>query len=518
MWSKLDPWVRIAVGGGVLATALVMATMFATSHTTFGILYKLDDPSEAAEIAAALDGAKIEYKTSGGGTIIEVPVEKIESARMLLAGQRLPAGGSVGFSQIYDDPDPATTKETERVNFLRALQGELERTINSLSAVSSSRVHLTLPKATVFRRDQSTPSASIIVDLRGRLLSRTNVAAIQHLVAAGVERLEARDVVVVTTEGERLRGVGETEAEGLDYKTQLQNELETKLLKQLEGLVGVGGVSVSVEAEVDFSKVSTLEETYDPEQISIRSQTTEEAAEGRGAARPQGLAGAMANEPGAKGGGLAAGKGSSNRKAVTTVYEVNKTIVETQSPGANLRKLTVAVVVDGTYTDSEGGGDPVFNPRTAEELAKFQQLVETAVGYSAARGDRIFVTSSQFVARPRTDAAGLSAANDAKPWLPYAIGGGLLLLVGGAFIALRKRGAKAIDAEIIQFPTRVDEAQRALEAAENIQARASLAAAQQLVSEPEMEQLRADVFTATEQDPERAAEVVKAWMNEKDSA
>ena len=518
LWAKMSARSRMGVGVGLLITLLVLATVSLTSTSTFGILYKLDDAAEAAEVAAVLDGAKIKYKSSAGGTVIEVPMEDIDRARMLLASQRLPHGGSVGFSDIYDDPNPATTKETERVNFLRALQGELERTITSLDAIATARVHLTLPKRTVFKNEQAIPSASVIIDLRGRRLSRSNVASIQHLVAAGVERLEAGSVVVITTQGERLRGVGEHEAEGLDYKSQFQKELETKVISQLEQIVGPGGVTANIEADIDFSKIETLEETFDPEQIAIRSETTEEAVEGRGAGRPQGLAGAMANEPGAQGGTQAAGKGTSSRKTSAKTYEVNRTVVETTAPGVQVRKLTVAVLLDGTYTTPEDGGDPVYNARSPEELASFQKLVENTVGYNSARGDRVLVTSNQFMFRPHLNADGMTSANEKPWWLSYALGAGAFVMALVAFLIFRKKRHTTMDAEIIQYPTRVDEAQRALEAVENNQARAALASAQQLVAEPEMEQLREEVFQATSHDPERAAEVVKAWMNDSDAA
>jgi flagellar M-ring protein FliF len=515
-WTKLSATARLVVGGILLGGGLVALALVFFARDNYGFLFRVNDAAETGDIVAALDAAKIPHRISGGGLLIEVPQDDVDRARILLAQQNLPKGGSIDF-RIYDDPSPGWTRTTEAVNFQRALQGELERTIASIDTVSGARVHLTIPKKASFADQQVAPTASVTIRQRtGRELTEVNIRAIQHLVAAAVERLEAKDVVVVDSQGRLLSRGALSEIAGptLDYKNDLERNLERNVTNLLERVMGLGGVQVSIEAEVDFSETKTQEEIYDPEQLALRRETTEEVVEGQGNARPQGLAGTVANQPGGADPSTANARASNRREVKAREYSLNRTVVDTKGPAATLKHLTISVLVDGKYTTPEDGGEPVFTPRSADELRELQTLVENAVGFNAARGDRIAISSKEFVLRSAFVDTSIGPSQDTPKWLPYAVGGGALLLVGAAFLLMRRR-SKPVSVEVVRPGTKVAEAQRALAAAELGQ----LPEAED-ASSPAMTiaALRSQVVEASEQSPERAAEVVKAWIRERDAA
>ena len=339
------------------------------------------------------------------------------------------------------------------------------------------------------------------------------------MVAAAVEGLDRR-VTVVDTDGTLLSKTGtDIRAQAsLDYKTDIERKMERELTRLLERTVGVGGVHTEVSAEVDFSKVETTEEVYDPDQIAIRSESTQEAYEGtENAGAAQGLAGAPANQPNAPGGNQGANAANSSRRVVKSKnYEVNRTVIRTLSPSATVKKLSVSVLVDGTYAAAEDGTAPVFAPRTPEELQALQQVVETAIGFNATRGDKVKIASVPFVDRPRYDADALAAAAAADRTMMYAAaGGGALLLIAGLIFFLRRRkSGEAATAEVVQFPTRVSELQRAIATGDGNFDQNALQSALESATGGGLAQLREKVVSASGDDPERTAEIIRAWLEE----
>lgn len=526
LWAKLSKLKQRLMIGSLAIALLGLILILASARSEYGVLFRVSDPEEAGEIAAALETAKIPYRLSGGGSTIEVPKEDINRSRILLAQQKLPHGGSIDF-RIYDDPSPSWTRNTEKINFQRAMQGELERTISALHAVRAARVHLTLPERASFRSEQVPPSASVTLRLeRGRTLSDANIQAISHLVAASVERLEASEVVLVDTDGRLLSRKGMENAAGptLDYKGDLEKSLEEKVRRILEPIVGAGRLEVSVQTQIDFSQTHTQEEFFDPEQIATREESAEEDVNGQAPPKQdsvQGLAGAAANQPGAPGaqGGQNQGRGGRGRRRTRTTksYEVNRTVVKTQGPKATLKNLTISVLVDGKYVKSEGEGEgdgaPVYTPRSPEDLQELQKLVENAVGYSPTRGDRITVANKQFVTPPLHLDPDLMQDPESKQWIPYAAGGGLLLMIGLiAFWRLRAR-SNVVTGELFQIGSSVSDAQAALER--------GLVAGQDMLGPGEpspeelAEQFKNQILESAEGDPERAAEVIRAWINDR---
>ena len=524
----LSAWNNMSKATRTLAGMVLAAAVFAAVGTSlfmrpsYRVLYSGLDEKDAATVVTALESARVDYRLGAGGTMIEVDGADVARTRLMLAEQGLPKGGAVGLADLFAEPKFGRTKFDQKVLYLRGLQTELERTIGELGPVNRARVHVTMPERAVFEDEKVAPTASVTLSLmRGRRLADANVTAIQHMVAAAVEGLEIDGVTVVDTDGTLLSKSGtDVEAQAsLDYKTDIERKTEQALTRLLERTVGIGGVHAEVTAEVDFSKTETTEELYDPDQIAIRSESTQEAYEGSEDTvnNPQGLSGAPANQPNAAGGGLQSGGANTSRRLVKSKnYEVNRTVIHTQSPTAQVKRLSVSVLVDGTHTPAEDGSAPVFAPRSAEELQALQQVVETAIGFNAARGDKVKIASVPFVDRPRLDADELAAAEAADRTMMYVGGGvgGLLLLVA-AFLLLRRRGGSApAAAEVVQYPTRVSELQRAIATADPATDQAALQSALEAATGGNLVKLREKVIAASEEDPERTAEIIRAWLEE----
>lgn len=504
--QKLSPRMRMlaaAVGavGIVAAIALVIA-----GGEPKRVLFSGLDAKDAAAVVAALDQAKIEYELAGGGGTVRVNEGDVDRARLLLAEQDLPATGNVGF-EMFEEQSFGLTEFAQQVNYRRALQGELERTIVQIDAVAGARVHVTLPRKAVFEDEKIPPTASVTIELvRGRELDDRSVGAIRHLVASAVEGLEPGGVTVVDTKGNLLSRAGsgsDAAAAALDYENDLEQRLAERITRLLERTVGVGGAQVQVAAEVDFSRVDTTEEVFDPEQTAVRSESTQQVFEGEGAGRPGGVAGAQANTPGAAASTTTPGGNGSSRLVQSKQYEVNKTIVRTMGPGAQLRRLTVAVLVDGTYTTPEDGGEPVFTPRSPEELAELQAVVENAMGFNAARGDRLKIASVQFRDRPVLGDIAPPAEAAWMAWLPWATGGGLALLLALRWLVLGRRKAKreALQPELLSLPATVQQAQAAL--------RGELPA----LPEAKPESIASEqILALAAGNPELTADVIKSWI------
>ncbi len=513
LWDKLGAKLRV----GIVAVA-TLGIIAAIAVATFGgapkrVLFSGLDPRDAAAVVAALDAAKIPYALDGGGTVIQVPSTDVDRARLMLAEQDLPKTGNVGF-EMFAEQSFGLTEFAQKVNYRRALQGELERTIGALEPIASVRVHITQPDRAVFADERVPPTASVTVDLRpGRELGDRQVGSIRHLVAAAVEGLEAGEVTVVTTDGALLSrgGTDEESAAALDYEVDLERDLEKRLTRLLERTVGVGGVEVTVAAEVDFSHTDTTEESYDPEQSAIRSESLQESHEGTGAARPFGVAGAEANQPGGPSANTAGSADDSSRMVRARNYEINKTVVHTVGPKAATRRLTVAVLVDGHYTPAEDGSEPVFAPRSDDELGELQTVVENAMGFNSARGDRVKLASVQFRDRQRdTDAP--AVAEGIPTWMLGAGAGGALLLVVLVMMLRRGKRARAVSPEVLQLPASVSDAQAAL-ARVDAGAPGALPAGAAMAALPESKDAARDrVLELAAADPERTADIIRGWL------
>lgn len=358
---------------------------------------------DSNRVVKELEAQGIPYELRGDGSAILIPKDQVTRTRMRLAEGGLPRGGSVGY-EIFDKSDTlGTTSFVQNVNHLRALEGELARTIRSLDRVSAARVHLVIPERQLFQRDRQDPSASIVLRVTSQLDS-SQVRAIRHLVASAVRSLKPERVSIVDEQGRLLAdGLGAEVAgiapvldeRNVAFEQRVRNQVESIL----SSVVGPGRARVTVHAELDYTRIQQTSDTFDPESRVVRStQSREEAAQSNEAAQNDGVS--VGNDlPGGKqaGGAQQGGSRDSNRKSEEVVnYEISRTTrTEVIEPG-RIKRISVAVLVDGNYTRGSNN-ETAYQPRSQEELDRLTALVRSAIGYDEKRGDRVEVVNLRFV-------------------------------------------------------------------------------------------------------------------------
>lgn len=369
----------------------------------FAPLYTGLSLEDSSAIVTELQTLNVPYELRGEGDTILVPREQITTLRMSLAGSGLPQRGQVGY-EIFDEQSTlGATSFVQNINNVRALEGELARTITSLARIKSARVHLVLPERELFRRERKDPSASIVLSVRGEL-GTSEIRAIQHMVASAIEGLSPSRVSIVDDRGNLLAsGTGEEiegamSGEAAERTLGFENRLRTRVEDMLANIVGAGRARVEVAAEIDFNRSTVTQETFDPESQVVRSSQVRESESLSGGTEGQVT---VANElPGASqnNGGEGLSEQGSTTEEITN-YEISKTTQTTATEAGSVKRLSVAVVVDGTYaTDAEGNS--TYTPRTADEIAQILTLVRSAVGFSETRGDSVEVVNMQFAERP----------------------------------------------------------------------------------------------------------------------
>jgi len=387
--------------GGV-AVALVVFFVFLTSRLSspdMSLLYAELEAADSAQIIERLEAQGVPYELRGDGSQIRVPADQVLRLRMTMAGEGLPSGGSIGY-EIFDRQDAlGTTNFVQQVNHLRALEGELSRTIGAISQVKSARVHLVIPQRELFSRDKPEPSASIILVQRGGL-DRSQVVAIQHLVAAAVPGLKPSAVSIVDEQGNLLARGGDEESGSplgaeemrLAYENRIRGSVEELLQRSL----GIGKIRAEVTAEMDFDRVTTNSETFDPDGQVVRStQTVEEQADSQEGAADAVTVANNLPDPTLQGSGDQS-RNTSARTEETVNYEITKTVETHVREAGTVKRLSVAVLVDGIYNAAEDG-TATYEPRSAEELDQIAKLVRSAVGFDEARGDTVEVVNMRFV-------------------------------------------------------------------------------------------------------------------------
>jgi flagellar M-ring protein FliF len=398
--------VRLAVLGAVgLALAGFFVWMIArVSQPPMALLFGELEMSESAKITAQLDALRVPYRLNAAGTAVLVPSDQVARIRMALAEQGLPSGGSIGY-EIFDGSNAlGTTSFQQNVNLVRALEGELARTIRGIADVKTARVHLVMPQREIFSREKPQASASVLLQMHGRnRLTPAQVAAVQQLIASAVPALASDRISVVDGQGTLLS----ESAEGADpiagaalkadqRRRTLENHLARTVEQLVERTVGPGKVRVEVSAAMDFDRIDSSEEIFDPEGQVVRStQTVDQSGSNRqGAAAPVSVG---TNLPDPTAATAAAGGETSNEKRSeeTVNYEISKKVVNHVREAGVVKHLSVAVLVDGSSTTDAQGGK-TYQPRTAEELQQLTTLVRGAVGYSAERGDKVEVVSMRF--------------------------------------------------------------------------------------------------------------------------
>lgn len=407
----------ILLATGIGSTALVLGLAWWVQRPLYRPLFTNLASGDAAAIVAALKADKVDYALDDDGHAVLVPQGELYEERLALASRGLPEGSGVGF-EIFDRQQLGQTDFLQHLNYQRALQGELGRTIAELGGVESARVHLAIPERSLFVSQDRRPSASVVVKLAaGRTLARAQIDGIVHLVASSVQGL-APEAVTVLDEGGRLLTAPQsgdpalaTQGAAIDYQRAIERATEERIESLVATVVGPGKVIARVAASLDFSRTERTEETVDPDRTAVKtSHTTRE-------------------DPG--GAKAAPGTSGAQRRDEQQEYEVSRTKVLTVAPVGSVKSLSVAVLVDGSYR--EENGRRVFVARTEDELGKLRTLVASAVGLDETRGDRLELTSAPFQAPETPAEPEPGALGRAMEWLPALLG---RLFGAGVVIAL----------------------------------------------------------------------------------
>lgn len=405
--------------------ALLVGALMWSQAPDYRVLYNNVSDQDGAAIITALQQMNVPYKfsESGGGAIL-IPEKQVHEIRLRLAGQGLPKGGLPGF-ELMENQKFGSSQFLEQVNYQRALEGELARSVQSLSAVQSARVHLAIAKPSVFSREKQQPSVSVLLNLYpGRVLGVEQVSAIVHLMSSSVPSLPVKNVTVVDQNGNLLSTQNDGKQDSRFDAKQLEyiQELEENYIRRIEAILtpitGAANVRAQVTADMDFSRIERAEEIYRPnntesEAAAIRSQQTLEATS-TGAKLDGGIPGALTNrppEPAAapiEAGGENKEEGdktpplpTDQKKESTINYEVDKTVQHTQQSTGNIKRLSAAVVVNYRKKVDENG-EVMYEPLTADEIKEINSLVREAMGYSEKRGDSLTVTNGLFTADTAT--------------------------------------------------------------------------------------------------------------------
>lgn len=395
---------RLASIGGV-GIATVGFFIFLTSRLGapgMALLYGDLDSRDSSQIVQKLDGAGIPYQLRGDSQIM-VATDQVGKVRMMMAEAGLPRGGSIGY-EIFDKSDAlGTSSFVQNINQVRAIEGELSRTISSIGLVTGARVHVVLPQRELFSREKQEPSASIVLKMRGsQRLGKNQVAAIQHLVASAVPGLRPSRISIVDTDGTLLaRGDGDTNSQfAASNADEMRVNYETRLSRSVEDMiertVGVGKARVDVHVDMDFDRVTTNSESYDPNGQVVRStQSVSDSSDNGQGTADQSVSVATNLPNAATGGANGAARNKTARTEETTNFDISKTVRTQVSEGGSIRKLSVAVLVDGSYTTG-ADGSKAYAPRPPEEMQQLATLVRSAIGFDANRGDSVEVVNLRF--------------------------------------------------------------------------------------------------------------------------
>jgi flagellar M-ring protein FliF len=523
--SRLDARQKMgAMAALALAIALLVGAWLWTKEPPYGLLFSNLSDQDGGQNVTTLQQQNIPYRYSEGGGAILIPASMVHDVRLRLASQGLPKGGLVGF-EVMENQKLGISQFAEQVNYQRGLEGELARSIQTLGAVRAARVHLAIPKQTAFLRDELKPSASVLISLQaGRALDGAQLAGIVHLVSASVPQLTPSSVSVIDQDGNLLSQQRDPlKNAGLDA-TQIKyvQEIEAQYLKRvqaiLEPLLGKANFRAQVAADIDFSHIDQVDESYLPNPVpdtAIRSQQTAES--GLGNPPAIGIPGALTNQPPVPAtapitnpqvGGAGAGAGANNNytRNATINYELDKTVRHTRGGPGVVKRLSVAVAVNHRLGPPVKGKPGTLQAPSAEEIERINTLVRDAVGFNPARGDSISVAAASFVPPEPELIPELPLWKDPEM---IALGrelGKYLLFALLALLVWRKLIKPIVDMLVIAAkPEEPEEDQAAAEAA-------SLAEEHQGPREPTFEEKLQEARDIAHQNPKLVAELVKEWM------
>jgi flagellar M-ring protein FliF len=534
-WGSLSNTRRIAGAAALVAVVGLLAYASWPREERFATVFSGLSTEDGAKMTTFLKKNKTRFKLVSGGTAIAVPEAKVHQTRLDLAGAGLPRGGGVGF-EIFDNQKFGISDFAQQINYRRAMQGELERTITEIDAVKTARVHVALPGRQLFARKKKEVSASVTLRIYpGRILGAASVNAIVHLVSSSVAGLGAKSITIVDTQGALLWGGDKGDLLGpggvLAYRGKLESKLQRRVSEILDTALGRKRSVVKVAAEVELSQEEQTDEQYDPDKLAIRSESKSEEKETKAKEKASGVPGVRGNLPGGKKADDKDKSGSS-RKRYTRNYEVNKTLRRRMSPAGAIRRLTVAVLVDARLIvgpeAAKKAASPTGKPAKKDEaitlamtkvvgagptpeitkidLERLEQLVKQTVGFNPARGDVVTLKAVPFASsRPRVVTIVPTLWSKLMPYKWIILGGmgGLMVMLGVViFLLIRKKRAKKDEEQNLELPKTVKQ----------LEADASSALDAEL--ESAMPPTRQLAYAATERDSIRAAQVLRAWIAE----
>ncbi len=454
-WGSLSNAKRLALvtlTSAVLVGALLFPVL--VGQPKMVPLYSGMETEDASAVVQKLESLKIPYELRADGTTILVPEEQLYKLRLDMASAGLPKGGSIGF-ELFDQNQFGATEFEQQVSLRRALEGELSRSINTVDGVASSRVHLVMPKSSVFLSKKEQASASVVVKLKNpALFGKKEVAAVVHLVAAAVPGLSRNHISVVSTEGVTLHRPSLDESGGLgtemlaEESQAVAQRLEAQAIAQLERVVGPGGADVRVAVVLDASTKEQTKETYQPDKTALRSEQQSEEEVRSQSPGAEGIPGARSNLPGNDGNEATQATAGQNldttsRKSHTRNWEVDRAVEKVHTPPGQVGRLSVAVLLNGSWQKQKAGPD-VFVPRAQAEVDQLTLVVRQAVGFDEMRGDTISVSAAKFARGEQLDELSGGGENVAwwkRPWVLLAAAA-LLAVAILAVVVLVWRGGR----------------------------------------------------------------------------
>ncbi len=536
--SRLPAMRQLGVMIGLAASvALGVAVVLWSQTPTYSLLYGNLSNKDAAQVVQALQKDNISYRIDQNTGAVMVPAEKVHAARLQLAGQGLPKGTAAGFELFGKNDSFGTSRFVENIRYQQSLEADLARSVMTLNSVEAARVHVAIPRNPTFLRNHEKPSASILVKLYpGRTLDPGQVSAIVHLVASSVPNLQAERVTVVDQQGRLLTPSDPNSTMAItsnqfQYTQRVERSYVHRIENLLTPILGAGKVRAQVVADLDFTSTEQTRETYNPDQSALRSEQTMDETN-TGAAGAMGVPGALSNMP--PGAGAAPAQVTSPAKApgagapgakstspaptrtvrrATRNYELDRTISHTRLPGGNVRRLSVAVLIDNQVSTDQNG-KTVRKPLDPKELVRITALVKDAIGFDPRRGDTVNVMSASFQSPPTPQPLPVPPLWK-QPWLwdlgRQLLGGvAVLLLIFGVLRPLLRSLAE----KGVALPVPLGAAPGGVPGgiAEDQLTLGGQPGAQRLAGPGGYEERLQATKTMATQDPKRVAQVVKTWV------
>jgi flagellar M-ring protein FliF len=391
LFNRFSLQQKILIVGSVAATVVLLGILiFFLNEPNFSPLYSNLAEEDAAKVVDYLNSQKIPYQIDNNGKTIEVPKEKVYEARMALAGKGIPTSGIVGY-EIFDKNTMGMSEFMQKLNYKRALEGELARTIMEEDGVVGARVQIVIPQRSIFKDEEKTPTASVVLKLQNNyMMTKGNVAAVVNLVSSSVEGLTPNNVTVIDTKGRILskefedNPVAYSSSKQYEIKQTIENYLAQKAQTILDNILGPGNAIIQVNADINFDQVEKTMEMYDPDsQVAISEQTTKTENNGRNS-------------------GDSTSQVSQNN---TTNYEINKTVQKVVQGSGNLKRLSVAAVINNISKEVKKGDEvqTVSEPRSPEQMKKLEDIIKNAIGVSSDRKDQFSIENISFETKPLED-------------------------------------------------------------------------------------------------------------------